>query len=605
MTGTRPEVIGARHLARKAVVYVRQSSEEQVLRNQGSTEAQRNQEKLARAWGWRKDQIDVIDADLGLSGTATEHRLGYQRMVEEIRADRIGIVFVTDYSRAGRDSVEWFLLLRALEQHDVLLVIDGVAYDPKDAGTVLLSRVQAVFGEHENRMRRAHMDRGRMAKIMAGKTVTQPPVGYVRLPDGSWIRDPDTAVQQGVDAVKRSFLDGRDGRSLRAAVRILHAQGLRIPRRRAGHPVSWVAASVSGVQRIITNPNYTGDYVWGRTRSDARYGRDRRGRLRARRVEPARRVVIPDHHEPYVTRAEWDEIQAILAGNRWNGPHSGGLGRGGALLQGLIRCRLHRARRMAPVYKNKRKNGTSSHTYHCIGDHHEGGRQCGNRPGRPIDDAVVRALLLRLEPPALEILRAMWRQARRDALAGERLQGDERRRAERAVEDLWERYMSVDAERRLVRAELEQRLEDAKARVRMLHERGGRLVSPAAAFNEKSFQELLLLSTKLRVIWSAASTTDLDRKEILRTVIGGVYVDAHEPEHIEVTIVWADGAVSTKCQVVLSPLAHRLIREWAVQGYSVSMIAAQLTARGILTKYGTPWNARAVQKALDRMNANR
>lgn len=598
MKSMRPEIIHARHLARKAVVYVRQSSEEQVLRNQGSTEAQRNQQRLAREWGWRKDQIDVIDVDLGLSGTATEHRLGYQRMVAEIRADRVGIVFLTDYSRAGRRSVEWFLLLEAFEQHDVLLAIDGVAYDSKDAGTVLLSRIQAVFGEHENRVRRAHMDRGRMAKITAGKTVTQPPVGYVRLPDGSWIRDPDPAVQQGVESVFRAFLKGR---SLRAAARILQGDGLRVPRRRTGHPVGWAEASVPAVQRIITNPNFTGDYVWGRNRSDARYGRDRRGRLRARRVAPGRTVVVANHHEPYVTRAQWDEIQAILAGNRWNGRNSGGLGRGGALLQGLIRCRSHRGRRMAPVYKNKRKNGTSPHAYHCIGDHHEGGRQCGHRPGRPIDDAVVQALLLRLEPPTLEVFREMWREARRDALAVERLQGDELRRAEREVEDLWERYMSVDAERQLVRAEVEQRLEDAKARVLRLRERGGPLSSPVADFNEQNFQELLELATKLPDIWSASTTTDLDRKEILRTLIDRVYVDAYEPEGIELTLVWADGSATTKHHVALPVLAHRLIREGVAEGLDPATIAARLTVRGIRTKYGTEWTATAVQRAVHRM----
>lgn len=598
MKSARPEIIHARHLARKAVVYVRQSSEEQVLRNQGSTEAQRNQQQLARAWGWRKDQIEVIDVDLGLSGTATEHRHGYQRMVAEMRADRVGIVFLTDYSRAGRRSVEWFLLLETFEQHDVLLVIDGVAYDAKDAGTVLMSRIQAVFGEHENRVRRAHMDRGRMAKITAGKTVTQPPVGYIRLPDGSWIRDSDPAVQQGVDSVFRAFLKGR---SLRAAVRILQGDGLRVPRRRTGHPVGWVEASVPAVQRIITNPGFTGDYVWGRNRSDAKYGRDRRGRVRARRAALERRVVISDHHEPYVTRAEWDEIQAILAGNRWNGRHPGGLGRGGALLQGLIRCRLHRGWRMAPAYKNKRKNGTSPHAYHCIGDYHEGGRQCGHRPGKPIDDAVVAALLVRLVPPTLEVLRDLWRQARRDAVAAERLQGDELRRAEREADDLLERFMSVDVEHRLVREALEQRLENAKARVLRLREQGGRLASPAAAFTEEGFRDLITLAPKLPMIWSASTTTDLDRKEILRALIEGVYVDTYDPERIGLTIVWVDGACSTTCEVVLPPGAHRLIRRWASEGYSPSLIAEKLTASGVLTKYGTAWHAKAVQKALDRM----
>ena len=94
-----------------------------------------------------------------------------------------------------------------------------------------------VIAEHDNTVRREHMERGRMAKIRAGKAVTHPPVGYVRLPNGTWDRDADPAVQQGVAAVFRAFLWGR---SLRAAVRILTEEGLRVPRRRTGYPLGWI-----------------------------------------------------------------------------------------------------------------------------------------------------------------------------------------------------------------------------------------------------------------------------------------------------------------------------------------------------------------------------
>ncbi|MEO6030200.1 MAG: recombinase family protein [Candidatus Binatia bacterium] len=598
MKDRRPDVIKARHLARKAIVYVRQSSEEQVLSNQGSTEAQRSQAELAERWGWRKKEIEIIDVDLGLSGTATAHRTGYQHMVEDIQADRVGIIFLTDHTRAGRTSIDWFHLLNHLEHNDVLLAIDGTAYDSKDAATILMSKIYAVFGEHENRARRAHMERGRMAKIAAGKTVTQPPVGYIRLPDGSWIRDPDPVVQQGVEAVFRAFLKAR---SLRAAVRCLQADGLRIPRRRTGHPVGWVPPSVPGVQRIVTNQNFTGDYVWGRNRSDPRHGRDRRGRLRARRVEPGRRTIISNHHEPYVTRADWEEVQSVLVGNRWNGRHPGGLGRGRALLQGLIRCRRHRGWRMAPAYKNERKDGTSPHSYHCIGDYHDGGLQCGHRPGRPIDDAVVEAVLLRLEPPKLAVLRDLWRQSRREAVAEGRQLGDELRGAQREAEDLWERFMSVDSESRLVRAALEHRLEEAEARVRMLRERGTMSPSRTAVFDEQGFEELLGLAQTLPALWSAETTTDLDRKEILRALIADVYVEAVDRERIDLTVLWSDGAVETQRQVILSPRAHRLIREWAAEGLSETAIAVRLGDLGIRTKYGTEWSAKAVHRALARM----
>lgn len=594
----RPEVIRAHHLARKAIVYIRQSSDDQVAKNKGSTEAQRGQEGLARSWGWRPDQIEVIDEDLGLSGTAVEHRKGYLRMVDEVRAGRVGVVLLTDQTRAGRRSVEWFLLLEDFERQDVLMVLDGTVYDAKDAGTILMSKIQAVFGEHDTRVRRGHMERGRMAKIMAGKTVSHPPVGYLRLPDASWIRDPDPAVQQGVSAVFRAFLEGR---SLRAAVRLLQRRGLRVPRRRAGHPVGWVQPTVPAVQRVITNPNYTGDYVWGRRRSDERFGRDRRGRPRARLVAASRSIRVPDHHEAYVTSDEWREIQRILAENRWDGSHPGGLGRGGALLQGIIRCRSHRGRRMAPVYKSKRANGTSPHAYRCIGDHHDGGKQCGHRPGGPIDAVVVDALLCRLTAPSITTLQELWRQVKRDAVAEARLGADELRRAEREVDDLWERFMSVDAERRLLRADIEQRLEDAKRRVMSLRERAESARAPAALFSEEAFRELIAIAPQLPMIWSAATTTTADRKELVRAMIKAVYVERFDREHIVLTIEWLDGSAPSQHEVVLPPRAHRLITQLTNEGADPATVATKLGELGIRTKYGTGWTARAVDRAWRRI----
>lgn len=594
----RPDVIRAHHLARKAIVYVRQSSDEQVLKNQGSTEAQRGQEALARSWGWRRDQVEVIDEDLGLSGSAIEHRTGYLRMLEDIRAGRVGVVLLTDHTRAGRRSIEWFELLEDFERHDVLMAINGTVYDAHDAGTMLASKIQAVFGEHENRVRRAHMERGRMAKITAGKTVTHPPVGYMRLPDGSWIRDPDAAVQQGVSAVFRAFLRAR---SLRATVQLLQRDAVRVPRRRAGHPVGWVQPSVSAVQRIITNPNFTGDYVWGRRRSDPKFGRDRRGRLRARRVESSRVVRIPNHHEPYVTLEEWREVQRILAENRWNGPRPGGLGRGAALLQGVIRCRVHRGRRMAPAYKNKRANGTSPHAYHCLGEHHEGGKQCGHRPGGPIDAVIVEALLTHLAVPSIETLREMWREAKRDAQADARLHLDDLRRAEVEVEDLMEKFLSIDAEHRLVLAEIERRLEDAKRRVGILRDRADQVRVPVALFTEDAFQDLLTIAPQLPMIWAANTTTVADRKELVRAMIKAVYVERFDREHIALTIEWLDGSAPSQHEVVLPPRAHRLIAQWMADGADPATIATRLGALGIRTKYGTAWTPKAVDRAWRRI----
>src|SRR5438128_1964060 len=94
MSVQRYHEIKDRHLGRSALVYVRQSSDEQVEKNQGSTEFQRSQADHARSYGWPDPMI--IEADLGLSGAAAAHRPGYQFILREVQLDHVGAIFVSD-----------------------------------------------------------------------------------------------------------------------------------------------------------------------------------------------------------------------------------------------------------------------------------------------------------------------------------------------------------------------------------------------------------------------------------------------------------------------------------------------------------------------------
>ena len=121
------------HLRRFAVVYMRQSSEEQVQKNTGSTQHQRNLADIAREYGWLDSQIRIIDEDLGKSGATTERRTGLQRLHEMIEADQVGAVFVANISRIGRQvlDVEFFRLRAAF--HNTLLYSDGRFINPADS----------------------------------------------------------------------------------------------------------------------------------------------------------------------------------------------------------------------------------------------------------------------------------------------------------------------------------------------------------------------------------------------------------------------------------------------------------------------------------------
>ncbi len=229
--------IPARYRKRLAIVYIRQSTERQVRFNEGSRRHQEGQLDHALRYGWRREDIVVIDSDLGHSGLDTK-RSGYRQMMEMIEGDTVGAVFVSDVSRAGRDAQAWFTFLALLAVHDVLLFENGVPTDPNDDDQVFVKQIQALTVGRENKMRTTNLHLGRLAKARSGKAVSAPPAGYVPVLEtrdgipvktGAWIKDPDPAVREAVEAVFRAF---RQTRSLSKATKLLIALGVEIPARR-------------------------------------------------------------------------------------------------------------------------------------------------------------------------------------------------------------------------------------------------------------------------------------------------------------------------------------------------------------------------------------
>src|SRR5262249_52311414 len=125
MEVSRPSEVKPTHLARAAKVYLRVSTESQAANNLGSIESQRQQRRFPEAWGWTPDQIEVVDEDLGVTGAAAQHRRGYLRILDEMKAGRVGAVFVSDPTRLGRTLKEYLALLEESALRDVLLVFDG------------------------------------------------------------------------------------------------------------------------------------------------------------------------------------------------------------------------------------------------------------------------------------------------------------------------------------------------------------------------------------------------------------------------------------------------------------------------------------------------
>lgn len=238
--------VAARNLARYAVVYIRQSTEQQVRLNEGSRQYQEEQRGLAIRFGWSAEMVKVISCDLGMSGMRSD-RPGYQELLKLIREGRVGALFISDVSRAGREERTWFDLLSLLIEYDVLLFKGGMLTDPQDESQAFVTKLEAIVVHRENQMRLANMHRGRLATARKGKAVSAPPVGYVPVYEtrdgvpvktGAWRLDDDLAVREAITAVLTAF---REGGSLSKAVKLLKARGQRIPSRRGRRAVKKVA----------------------------------------------------------------------------------------------------------------------------------------------------------------------------------------------------------------------------------------------------------------------------------------------------------------------------------------------------------------------------
>jgi DNA invertase Pin-like site-specific DNA recombinase len=130
--------VTSRHLDRLAVVYVRQSTMQQVLDHQESTRLQYGLVQRAIALGWSEARVLVIDDDLGQSGASAEGRQGFQRLVAEVGLDHVGLVLGIEMSRLARSSKDWYQLLEICSLFSTLIAdVDGI-YDPSHYNDRLL-----------------------------------------------------------------------------------------------------------------------------------------------------------------------------------------------------------------------------------------------------------------------------------------------------------------------------------------------------------------------------------------------------------------------------------------------------------------------------------
>lgn len=251
--------IGAHHLARKAILYVRQSSLHQVLHNRESRTLQYAMRDRLTALGF--SDIETIDDDLGRSAAGGVARAGFDRMVADVCLGKVGAVAAREVSRFARNSRDWQQLIEMCRVVDTLLVDQETIYAPRFGNDRLLLGLKGSLNEYELDLLRQRSLAARYEKARRGELVVNAPVGFVKVGD-RLEKDPDRRVQAAIELVFEKV--GQLG-SARQALLWFHEHGLDLPARRSHGDIVWRRPCYATIHRMIANPAYGGAYAYGKS----------------------------------------------------------------------------------------------------------------------------------------------------------------------------------------------------------------------------------------------------------------------------------------------------------------------------------------------------
>jgi DNA invertase Pin-like site-specific DNA recombinase len=531
----RPE-----HLDRHALIYVRQSTPMQVRDHIASTARQYDLARCADGFGWPKEHIQVIDQDQGRSGASTIGRDGFQYLMAEVCLGHVGAVLSLEASRLARSNSDWCRLTEICSLTDTLVIDEDGVYDPTQYNDRLLLGIKGTMSEAELHWLRSRLLGGKQEKARAGQLRFRPPTGLVHDPAGQVVLDPDEQVRHAIRLVFDTFR--RAGAAL-GVVRYFAENHLSIPTRHYGRArhgqLTWRPLDHGRVLAILHNPAYAGTYVYGRTktRTVVLPGEEPRVKGRTRRIAAEDWPhVLHDHHPAYITWGRFRKNQQQLINNctSQHQDHRGAIREGAALLQGLVLCGRC-GRRMTIRYMDDGKIPL----YECNQLHKNlGEKTCQSLRGDGIDAAVAAVFLEAMQPAELEVSMAAIDQIAEQARRVDRQWEMIVERARYEAELARRRFLAVDPENRLVGRTLERDWEAQLAEVERLGresaarpDRSIRLVDPA----ERA--RILALTQDLPALWNAATTTNVERKQLLGYLIKDVCLN-RGATMIEVSIRW-------------------------------------------------------------------
>jgi len=593
--------ITAAHRSRRAVVYLRQSSEGQVRHNRESQRLQYALEHQARALGF--PHVEIIDTDLGSSAAvAAKRREGFARLLGAVALGEVGLILSRELSRLLRTDKDFCQLVELCQLFGTLLGDEETLYDASRMDDQLVLGIKATLSVVELKVLQLRLLQGKENKARRGALYPRIPPGYVWDATGTVAKDPNLRVQEAIALIFAKF---REIWSIRQTFKWFRDNDVPLPVTKVVGTKLTVVFQIPRqpfVASVLHNPFYAGAYTWGRRATEVVWcaGMLRKRRTAAAAPEQAR-IFIRDHHAGYIDWATFEEHQQMMRRNYWRGgadETAGAVRAGHGLLAGLLRC----GRRLYVRYWGKA--GTAAR-YLCAGDFAAaGGRYCLGFGGATVDrrfgEEIVRVLSplgIRASLAALAQLGA-HEDERRQALARhlEQLEYETARAAEQ--------YHAVDPRNRLVAAELERRwnatLEETERVRTSLAELDARRQPPSA--EERA--TLLAFGERVADLWHHAACPIELKKQLVRTVIEEVLIDEAPPGTLAFIVHWKGGSHTAFTMAKVGPkMVNRtadadleVIRKMALR-YGDADIARVLNKLGRRTGKGKPWSYVAVKTA--------
>jgi len=605
--------IKPQHLARRAVVYLRQSSDKQVRENLESQRLQYDLKHRARELGW--GEVAILDHDLGASASmGAPPRQGFDLLVGTVALGQVGIIMSREVARLSRTDKDWCHLLEVCRVFDTLIGDADHVYDLSQMDDQLVLGIKGTMIVVELHVLRQRLLQGAEEKARRGELVRLLPPGYVQDASGKVVKDPDQRVRQAIGLVFEKF---RETWSIRQTFLWFHDDGVELPvNKSVGGRVRivWQRPTHAFISDVLHNPFYAGAYVYGRRPVETVL---RDGRLVKRQTHYQHpkdcRVFIRDHHEGYTGWETYEEnLQRMRDNTKGAADDSVASVRSGqGLLAGMLRCGRC-GRRLHVRYWGR--SGTSAR-YLCKGEYDGGGRYCLGFGGRNVDRRFGEELLRVLSPLGLR--------ASIEAIERRRWAGDGRRRAlslqlqqlEYEAQRAFDQYNAVDARNRLVAAELERRWNEKLEEGQKLKSTLADLDGDTRALTDEECETILTLGERFEQVWWSERFEQVrwsDRcpmelkKKILRTVIQEAIVTLDQESNILRFVIHWKGGTHTQIEMdkPKSPVGQKtteedldIIRTMGDRGYGDDKIAYVLVKLGRRTGKGRRWRQQSVATA--------